>query len=100
MMTRIGLAVLWILGAAASICPAQETAGGRTRDDPMVAPFGGQEYQPAAGEPYYCTNALTAQACRFITAHERDHGDRRLFLYVPYSAGHWRMQALEREFAR
>ena len=66
----------------------------------MISPFVDKEYQPPAGEPYYYTNALTAQACRFISEHERDHGDRPFFLYVPYTAAHWPMQALEQDIAK
>src|SRR5689334_20484485 len=84
-----------ILGAGNFFDP-----GGLTRDDTMISPFVDKEYQPPAGEPYYYTNALSDQACRFISEHERDHADKPFFLYVAYTAAHWPMQAMEQDIVK
>jgi len=71
-----------------------------SRGDIVISPFVDPEYQPPAGEPYYYTNAIGDQACRFVREHDRDHADAPFFMYVAFTAAHWPMQALPRDIAK
>ncbi len=67
------------------------------RDNREVTIANDTEYQPAE---YYYTDAVSDQASRFISEHERDHAKEPFFLYVAYTAAHWPMQARERDIAK
>jgi arylsulfatase len=53
--------------------------------------------QPAEHEPlgrdYYYTDAISAEAARFIRRHANDDPGRPFFLYVAYTAPHWPLHA-------
>ncbi len=57
------------------------------RDNTLINPFIDSEY---SSEDYYYTDAISDEAARFIK--ERDKKNP-FFLYVPYTAAHWPMQA-------
>jgi arylsulfatase A-like enzyme len=84
-----------IVGAGSFFDP-----GMLVRDNTPISPFADREYQPQAGEPYYYTNALSAQTARIITEHHQQHPDQPFFFYVAYTAAHWPMQALDRDIAK
>lgn len=71
--------------------------GSLTRDNTAISPFADPEYRP---DRYYYTHAISDQAVRFISEHERDHAERPFFLYMAYTAAHWPMHALEKDIAR
>ncbi len=74
--------------------------GTLTRDDTMISAFADPQYSPPAGEPYFYTNALGANASRFIEEHHKDHADEPFFMYCAFTAAHWPMQALPRDIAK
>lgn len=57
------------------------------RDNTLINPFIDEEYP---SEDYYYTDAISDEAARFIK--ERDK-ESPFFLYMPYTAAHWPMQA-------
>lgn len=65
------------------------------RDNTMIAPPSDPEYQPE--EPYYYTDAISDNACRYIHEHSADDP---FFLYVAYTAAHWPMHARRRDIAK
>jgi len=67
------------------------------RDDKQITAFNDPEYRPAE---YYYTDAISDHAVRFIREHARDHAAQPFFLYVPYTAAHWPMQAKEADIAK
>jgi arylsulfatase len=71
--------------------------GTLTRDNTMISAFADPQYSPPTGEPYFYTNALGAQASRFIEEHHDQHADEPFFLYCAFTAAHWPMQALPRD---
>jgi arylsulfatase A-like enzyme len=81
-----------IIGAGSFFDP-----GMLCRGDVAISPFADTEYQPPAGQPYYYTDAIGDQACRFIR--ERD-AKRPFFLYVAFTAAHWPMQALPQDIEK
>ncbi len=57
-------------------------------------------WEPPA-EGFYMTDAITDYATQFIEDHVADHSRRKpFFLYVPYTAPHWPLHALESDVAR
>ena len=62
----------------------------------------GQELQPEQLEierqPFHKTDALTDYALRFLD--QADANDRPFFLYLPYHAPHYPLQAREEDIAR
>ncbi len=74
--------------------------GTLTRDDTMISAFADPQYSPPPGEPYFYTNALGAQASRFIEEHHQQHGDEPFFLYCAFTAAHWPMHALPRDIEK
>jgi arylsulfatase len=74
--------------------------GTLTRDDTMISAMTDPEYQPPAGEPYFYTNALGAQACRFIDEHHAKTPDAPFFMYCAFTAAHWPMHALPRDIEK
>ncbi len=84
-----------IIGAGSFFDP-----GMLCRDDTPISPFADREYQPPAGQPYYYTNAIGDQACRFIREHHREHAEQPLFMYVAFTSAHWPMQALPEDIAK
>ena len=65
------------------------------RDNTMITPATDIEYQ--SDEPYYYTDAISDNACRFIGEHS---GDSPLFMYVAYTCAHWPMHARPRDTAK
>jgi len=51
----------------------------------------------APDEDFYYTDAISDTAVKFISEHS---GDEPFFLYVPYTAAHWPMQALPEDIAK
>jgi arylsulfatase A-like enzyme len=84
-----------IMGAGSFFDPAM-LCRGDTAISPMIDP----EYRPPAGQPYYYTDAIGDQACRFIREHHEQHGDQPFFMYVAFTAAHWPMQALPEDIAK
>src|SRR5947209_398804 len=84
-----------IMGAGSFFDPAM-----LCRDDKAISPFADPEYRPPAGQPYYYTDAVGDQACRFIREHEQKHEGQPFFLYVAFTAAHWPMHALPEDIAR
>ena len=81
-----------IMGAGSFFDPAM-----LCRDNTAISPFVDPEYHPPAGQPYYYTDAVGDQACRFI----REHNARSpFFLYVAFTAAHWPMQALPEDIKK
>jgi len=81
-----------IMGAGSFFDPAMLCRG-----DTAISPFTDPEYRPPPGEPYYYTDAIGDQACRFIRQHD---GHEPCFLYVAFTAAHWPMQALPEDIAK
>ena len=65
------------------------------RDNTMITPPTDPEYQP--DEPYYYTDAISDNACRYIRQHE---GEEPFFMYVAYTCAHWPMHARPRDMAK
>jgi len=84
-----------IMGAGSFFDPAM-----LCRDDTPISPFADSEYQPPAGQPYYYTDGIGEQACRFIREHEQASHGRPFFMYVAFTAAHWPMQALPEDIAK
>ncbi len=68
-----------------------------TRDNTFISPYADPEYQP---KQFYYTDAISDHAARFIREHHQQSSDRPFFLYVPYTAAHWPMHALEKDIAK
>ena len=50
---------------------------------------------------FYMTDAITDYAVSFVQDHVKQHTRRKPFLlYVPYTAPHWPLHALETDVAR
>ncbi|HEY2588788.1 MAG TPA: arylsulfatase [Tepidisphaeraceae bacterium] len=84
-----------IMGAGSFFDPAMLCRG-----DTAISPFADPEYHPPAGQPYYYTDAIGDQACRFIREHDRGQAGRPFFMYVAFTAAHWPMQALPKDIAK
>ncbi len=84
-----------IIGAGSYFDP-----GHLCRDNTPISPFADKEYQPPENQPYYYTNAIGSQACRFIRDHDAQHHDQPLFMYVAFTAAHWPMHALPEDIAK
>jgi len=84
-----------IMGAGSFFDPALLCRG-----DKAISPFTDAEYQPPAGQPYYYTDAIGDQACRFIREHDEQSPGKPFFLYVAFTAAHWPMQALPEDIAK
>ena len=69
----------------------------RSRDNSNISPFADPEYKP---EQYYYTDAITDNAIRFISDHEKGPKDQPFFLYMAYTAAHWPMHALPEDVAK
>ncbi|HEY8751926.1 MAG TPA: arylsulfatase [Tepidisphaeraceae bacterium] len=70
------------------------------RGDTAISPFADPEYQPPAGQPYYYTDGIGDQACRFIKEHQQQSHDKPFFMYVAFTAAHWPMHALPEDIAK
>jgi len=57
------------------------------RDNELITPFTDSLYPP---DNYYYTDAIAAEAARFIRERDRD---RPFFLYMAFTAAHWPMHA-------
>ncbi|MCX6904313.1 MAG: arylsulfatase [Verrucomicrobia bacterium] len=71
--------------------------GTLTRDNTPISAFADPEYKPAQ---YYYTDAITDQAVRFITEHQRGQAGQPFFMYVAYTAAHWPLHAREQDVAK
>lgn len=63
--------------------------------DPNSLSSGNQQIVP--GEDFYYTDAISDTAVKFIQEH---NSEQPFFLYVPYTAAHWPMQAPEDAIAK
>jgi arylsulfatase A-like enzyme len=61
------------------------------RDETMISAYADPQYQPAT---YYYTDAIAANAVRFVGDHAKDHASKPFFLYAAFTAAHWPMHAL------
>jgi arylsulfatase len=59
-------------------------------DRPFVPPHDG----------FYSTDAFTDHAIEFVDQSVHDHADQPFFLYLPYNAAHWPLQAPEADINR
>ena len=59
-----------------------------TRDNTLIAP---------SGPNYYYTDAISDNAAKYITEHDRD---KPFFMYVAYTAAHWPMHAKPSDIAK
>ncbi|MAZ27020.1 MAG: arylsulfatase [Cytophagaceae bacterium] len=64
------------------------------RDNTLITPFIDDQYP---SKDYYYTDAISNEASRFIK--ERDKASP-FFLYMPYTAAHWPMQAKPRDIEK
>ena len=67
-----------------------------TRGNTQISPVADPEYKP---KQYYYTDAISDHAVRFIDEHVEAKNDKPFFVYVPYTAAHWPMHALEKDIA-
>lgn len=67
--------------------------------DPITLTRDNTPLESPAGNFYY-TDAISENAAQFITDHANSKPDQPFFLYVPYTAPHWPLHALEEDVAR
>lgn len=60
--------------------------------------YDNKEITPPAD--WYATDAFTDSAIAFMQRHEMKKKDKPFFLYVPYTAPHWPIQALPEDFRK
>ncbi|WP_306316751.1 MULTISPECIES: arylsulfatase [unclassified Streptomyces] len=65
---------------------------------PTTLTSGEESAEPGPG--FFYTDAITDNAVRFVTDHDRDRHDDPLFLYLSYTAPHWPLHASEEDIAR
>lgn len=53
-----------------------------------------------AGDHYYFTDAISAEAVRQLTGHRAQHPDQPFFHYLAYTAPHWPLHARPEDIAR
>ena len=68
--------------------------------DPKTLTVDNARIAAPADEDYYYTDAISDNACTFISDHCRDHADKPFFLYVAYTAPHWPLHARAEDIAR
>jgi arylsulfatase len=66
-----------------------------TRDNQLITAYADPAYQPK--EQFYYTDALSDNAIKFISEHQRA---KPFFMYLTYTAAHWPMHARERDIAK
>jgi arylsulfatase A-like enzyme len=71
--------------------------GSLTRGNTWITVENDPEYKP---QHYYFTEAITDNACRFISDHAKQQPNKPFFAYVAYTAAHWPMQAPEEDIAK
>ena len=71
--------------------------GTLVRDNTPTSSRADPEYQPAS---FYYTDAITDQAVRFISEHQRDRPAQPFFMYVAFTAAHWPLHAKEQDIAK
>ncbi len=81
-----------IMGAGSFYDPAT-----LARDNEFISPLSDPEYQP---KEFYYTDAITDNAARFITDHQKTSSGKPFFLYLAYTAAHWPMHAKEADIAK
>lgn len=84
----------------AQINGAMNYYGGRSGDqrrDPMA--LDGEAFVPDR-EGFYSTDAFAAEAVEFIQESVTRHSAQPFFLYLPFNAPHWPLQAPEADIAR
>ena len=69
-----------------------------TRGNNLITPENDPEYQPE--DTYYYTDAITDNALKFLTGHNRKAEENPFFMYVAYTAPHWPLHAPEEEIAQ
>lgn len=67
------------------------------RDNHLISAFNDPEYQP---ERYYFTDAIAANAVKFIEEHATRAPGKPFFTYVAFTAAHWPLHAPEEEIAK
>jgi len=65
------------------------------RNNTMITPPSDPKYRP--DEPYYYTDAISDNACRYIRQHDTK---QPMFMYVAYTCAHWPMHARTRDIAK
>jgi arylsulfatase A-like enzyme len=83
-----------ILGAGNYFDP-----GALVRDNTMISAFADPDYKAEPGT-YYYTEALAANACRYIEQQHREHAEQPFFMYVAFTSAHWPMHAPQRDIAK
>jgi arylsulfatase A-like enzyme len=68
-----------------------------TRGNEWVSPYNDPKYKP---EQYYYTDAISDNAVMFLDEHYEATPDKPFFMYVPYTAAHWPMHALDRDIEK
>ncbi len=62
------------------------------RGETYISPENDPEYKP---EKFYYTDALSDNAIKFVSDHEKQSDDKPFFLYLAYTAAHWPLHAPE-----
>jgi arylsulfatase len=60
----------------------------------------GNEFITAPEQGFFYTDAIAENAIRFLDEHKADRARDPFFLYVPFTAPHWPLHALEPEIAK
>jgi arylsulfatase A-like enzyme len=68
-----------------------------TRGNTLITPENDPEYKSSL---YYYTDALSDNAVKFISEHQKENGSQPFFLYVAYTAAHWPMHAKPQDIAK
>jgi arylsulfatase len=69
-----------------------------TRDNTRITPVNDSEYVPK--QPYYYTDAIGANAVKFIQEHQERSAGKPLFMYVAFTSPHWPLHAPEETVAK
>lgn len=67
--------------------------------DPVSLTRNNTPLESPSGDFYY-TDAISENAAGFINEHAKSKPDQPFFLYVPYTAPHWPLHALDEDIAR
>ncbi len=62
-----------------------------TRDNTQIVPD---------SDDFYYTDAISANAVKFVSEHKSRSGSKPFFMYVAYTAPHWPMHALPQDIAK
>ena len=61
-----------------------------TRDNTQIVP----------GKDFYYTDAISDNAAKFISDHDKEHSEKPFFMYVAHTAPHWPMHAKPEDIAK